>query len=172
MTDFAKNCLTAHNELRAKHGAPPLKLSDKLTAHAQKWADHLASTGNFEHSEGSGYGENIAMQWSSGGADVPARGAGMGRTSIAMQWSSGGADVPARSFVQQWYSELEKYDFGDKSGNFQPSAGHFSQVVWKGTKELGVGVAKDGKGMSVAVCNYNPAGNMQGDFGANVQAEK
>ncbi|XP_066294292.1 Golgi-associated plant pathogenesis-related protein 1-like [Branchiostoma lanceolatum] len=149
MTEFAKNCLTAHNELRAKHGAPPLKLSDKLTAHAQKWADHLASTGNFEHSEGSGYGENIAMQW-----------------------SSGGADVPARSFVQQWYSELEKYDFGDKSGNFQPSAGHFSQVVWKGTKELGVGVAKDGKGMSVAVCNYNPAGNMQGDFGANVQAEK
>ncbi|XP_078687381.1 Golgi-associated plant pathogenesis-related protein 1-like [Branchiostoma floridae x Branchiostoma belcheri] len=145
MTEFAKNCLAVHNELRAKHGAPALKLSDKLTEHAQKWADHLAKIGKLEHSEGSGYGENVAMQW--------------------------GDDVPARSFVQQWYSEVERYDFGDKGGNYQPSAGHFSQVVWKGSKELGVGTAKSDKGMAVTVCNYSPPGNMQGAFGSNVQAE-
>ncbi|XP_019640510.1 PREDICTED: Golgi-associated plant pathogenesis-related protein 1-like [Branchiostoma belcheri] len=145
MTEFAKNCLAVHNELRAKHGAPALKLSDKLTEHAQKWADHLAKIGKLEHSEGSGYGENVAMQW--------------------------GDDVPARSFVQQWYSEVERYDFGDKGGNYQPSAGHFSQVVWKGSKELGVGTAKSDKGMAVTVCNYSPPGNMQGAFGSNVQSE-
>ncbi|XP_019643203.1 PREDICTED: peptidase inhibitor 16-like [Branchiostoma belcheri] len=183
MTEFAKNCLAVHNELRAKHGAPALKLSDKLTEHAQKWAEHLASLGQLQHSHGSGYGENIAVTYGpNGGADKPGKapvthnrtwppGNISPHSCELLAWSRSGAGVP-RYFVEQWYNEVERYDFGDKSGNFgQSSTGHFSQVVWKETEELGVGMAKreNSNGMTkyMMVCNYSPPGNMLGAFRDN-----
>ena len=47
--------------------------------------------------------------------------------------------------------------------------GHFTQVVWKNTKEVGFGVAstKD-KSRCYVVANYYPAGNYQGQFPKNV----
>ena len=50
-------------------------------------------------------------------------------------------------------------------------AGHFTQVVWKGSEELGVGRAtyNDGKfNYEIVVANYYPAGNMMGAFPDNV----
>ena len=45
--------------------------------------------------------------------------------------------------------------------------GHFTQVVWKRTSAIGIGKAcKDGK--TVIVGTYNPPGNLQGSFAANV----
>ena len=66
--------------------------------------------------------------------------------------------------TQMWYDEVTDpgYDF-NKQG-FGMGTGHFTQVVWKGSTELGCGVS----GMYV-VCRYcNEAGNMQGDFETNV----
>ena len=50
--------------------------------------------------------------------------------------------------------------------------GHFTQVVWKNTRDIGIGKAfgKDGR---VFVCvNYHPPGNVIGRFKDNVQASK
>jgi hypothetical protein len=47
-------------------------------------------------------------------------------------------------------------------------AGHFSQVVWVESTELGVGVAKSKTGQIFVVCNYNPPGNFVGSFAPNV----
>jgi len=49
------------------------------------------------------------------------------------------------------------------------SAGHFTQVVWKESSELGVGLATDGK-TAFVVGQYRTAGNMTnpGYFEANV----
>ncbi|KAG2220785.1 hypothetical protein INT45_012454 [Circinella minor] len=52
----AKNGLKVHNELRAKHGSPPLRWSTKLEKYAQKWSNGC----EFKHSQGP-YGENLAM---------------------------------------------------------------------------------------------------------------
>lgn len=51
-------------------------------------------------------------------------------------------------------------------------SGHFTQVVWKGSKEIGVGkaVAKDGK--HIVVASYRPAGNLIGTYAANVLPPK
>lgn len=40
-----------------------------------------------------------------------------------------------------------------------PVPGHFTQVVWKDSTQLGVGMATDGKKVYV-VGQYRPAGNM------------
>lgn len=48
------------------------------------------------------------------------------------------------------------------------SAGHFTQVVWKDTREMGVGMARSNTGKLYIVANYDPAGNMVGSFSTKV----
>jgi uncharacterized protein YkwD len=57
---YSNAALSKHNQLRAKHGAAPLKLDATIQRVAQAYAEHLASTNTFEHSDSS-YGENLAM---------------------------------------------------------------------------------------------------------------
>jgi hypothetical protein len=42
-------------------------------------------------------------------------------------------------------------------------SGHFTQIVWKNTKEIGIG-----KAGGIVVINYNPAGNKPCCVAANV----
>lgn len=37
-TEFEKSCLKAHNDYRAKHSVPPLKLSKRLCRFSEEWA--------------------------------------------------------------------------------------------------------------------------------------
>ena len=57
-------------------------------------------------------------------------------------------------------------------GNSAPSGTlHFTQVVWEGTKELGIGMAtgtKDGMNCTYVVGRYRPAGNFAGQYEKNV----
>ncbi|XP_013391631.1 protein PRY2 isoform X2 [Lingula anatina] len=145
--EFIDDCVRAHNHLRARHGAPPLKHNPDLSAHAQKWAEHLAELNVMKHSKstfkGVKPGENVATRWSSDG------GAYTGKDAVA-----------------QWYSEISKYDF--KTASRCLTAGHFTQVVWKGSKEIGVGRAVGQDGRVYVVANYLPPGNMLGAFKENV----
>ncbi|CAG2247939.1 unnamed protein product [Mytilus edulis] len=50
--------------------------------------------------------------------------------------------------------------------------GHFTQVVWKETKEVGFGKAKSSGGRVFVVGSYRPAGNMVGNYKDNVPAPK
>lgn len=125
----------AHNALRAKQCAEPLEWSDKVAKSAQAWADELAANGcAFEHSD-SPNGENLAA-------------------------GTAGA-FPAESVVQMWYDEVEGYDF--KRGGFSMDTGHFTQLVWKDTKRVGCGMVSC-NGLDVWVCQYDPPGNVEGEY--------
>jgi hypothetical protein len=70
-----------------------------------------------------------------------------------------------------WGSERTKYNF-NKPG-FSASTGHFTQVVWKGSRSVGCGWKRcsGGKGKAqgiYVVCQYSPAGNYLGEFEKNV----
>ena len=61
------------------------------------------------------------------------------------------------------------YNFN--SDGFSGGTGHFTQVVWKGSTELGIGraeVERDGMKCAYIVGRYRPAGNIIGDYPQNV----
>ncbi|XP_022611693.1 Golgi-associated plant pathogenesis-related protein 1-like [Seriola dumerili] len=143
MTDasFQQEFLETHNTYRAKHSTPALTLSRELTAAAQKWADHLLAAGTLQHST---KGENI----------------------FTMS-SSATITLTGKEAVDSWYSEIKDYNW-DQPG-YSRETGHFTQVVWKDSTELGVGMATDGK-TAFVVGQYRPVGNMNmaGYFEKNV----
>ncbi|KAF7638286.1 SCP domain-containing protein [Meloidogyne graminicola] len=111
---FAKQFLSRHNELRRLHGASNLVLSSELITMAREWANKLAEKGHVAFSEISGIGENITV--------FP-------------------AEMSANEIVDHWYNENRKYEF-ETPGWQAAGANYFTQIVWKSTKEIGVGRAE------------------------------
>lgn len=66
-----------------------------------------------------------------------------------------------------WYQEIQFYDYNKPA--YSANTGHFTQIVWKESKILGVGYAsaRHGRKMFV-VAQYGPAGNHRFKFGNNV----
>ncbi|MEE6504710.1 hypothetical protein FKM82_005306 [Ascaphus truei] len=134
MSQFEQAILASHNAYRARHRAPPLQLSRGLCNSAQKWADYLLSIHTMKHS-GWGYGENI--YWTN---------------NPSIQQLAGNVAVDA------WYNEIKFYNFSNPG--FASNTGHFTQVIWRGSTQLGVGLATDGRGTFYVVGQYNPPGNV------------
>ncbi len=135
----AQALLDAHNKVRARHCAPPLSWSPKLAQFAQQWANSLRDQGcKFGHSGGR-YGENLAAG------------------------TSGTLD--GQSVTDMWYDEIKLYSF--PNGGFSMQTGHFTQVVWKQSTQLGCAVTAC-RGMDIWVCEYDPPGNVQGMYRQNV----
>ncbi|XP_055379722.1 uncharacterized protein LOC129610924 isoform X2 [Condylostylus longicornis] len=143
--EFEIECLKAHNEFRSKHGCPPLKLNSRLCKFAEEWAKNLASRANPTHRSNSPYGENIFCTWSS---------------------SPNGIFVDGREPVEHWYAEADLHPYGREPTTLR--TGHFTQVIWKDSRELGVGQARSKSNQIVVVCNYDPPGNFIGSFTENV----
>jgi uncharacterized protein YkwD len=136
---FARELLEAHNRHRTAHCAPPLRWDERLQRVAQGWADELVRRGcAFEHAD-SPYGENLAAGTS--------------------------GSLNAEAVVAMWHREVSEYDFA--RGGFSMQTGHFTQVVWRGTERVGCGTATC-NGLDLFVCNYDPPGNVQGQYRQNV----
>lgn len=68
--------------------------------------------------------------------------------------------------VDSWYNEINCHHFGQEPTDLR--SGHFTQVVWKTSRDLGVGVEKNRNGQIFVVASYSPAGNYIGSFSDNV----
>ncbi|XP_071844138.1 Golgi-associated plant pathogenesis-related protein 1-like [Apostichopus japonicus] len=143
---FKREALEAHNNYRAQHGAPPLKLNGNINKYAQRWANRCAKKATLQHRKNGKYGENIHFAYDSQGVD----------------------SITGATASKAFYDEISKYNFN--SAQFAQGTGHFTQLVWKNSKRMGVGVAFNPKNKNqvYAVFNYDPAGNVQGQFKENV----
>ncbi|MFL6309918.1 MAG: CAP domain-containing protein, partial [Nitrososphaera sp.] len=135
--DWVNSILAVHNSERAAVGAPPLVWSDTLAASAQAWAEHLATMKEMVHS---GPGENIA----------------------GFTWEDG----PTAPYgVSLWVNEKVNWHGGVLTPENWYPTGHYTQMVWRNTQEVGCGTAPPGAGgpsWSTLVCQYNPPGNYMG----------
>ncbi|WP_198166965.1 CAP family protein [Microbispora sp. ATCC PTA-5024] len=139
---FAAGMLAEHNAYRARHGSPPLSLDPALTAFAADWARTIAAAGTLKHSTAPqlGYGENL-------------------------YWGAPAQPTPA-AIVKAWYDRIASYDWS-KPG-YDRTSGPFTQVVWKSSTRLGVGLARSAHGGWYAVAVYAPGGNVIGQYVDNV----
>jgi len=121
---------------------------------AQKYAEKLLKMGKLEHSKteykGKRVGENLAM---------------------FKETKSKNNETSGKLASDLWYKEIKVHDF---KRDYQAKSGHFSQLVWKSSKEVGFGFAKSPRksanGNEVyVVAMYSPAGNVVKQFKENVQ---
>lgn len=139
---FAAQLLLHHNVERKRLGKPPLAWSSRLAGEAKQWADHLAEDDRLEHAsadERGGAGENL--------------------------WMGSAGAYSAGEMIGAFIAERRLYRAGifpdvSSTGNWR-DVGHYTQVIWGETREVGCAVAK-GRSNDVLVCRYWPAGNTYG----------
>ena len=79
--------------------------------------------------------------------------------------------------IEAWGNERSKYDF-DRPTGFSNATGHFTQLVWKDTKSVGCGRKECDNGNNagsqgwLVVCEYWPAGNVEGEYKSQVQERR
>jgi len=136
--------VAAHNRWRAEVGVSGLRWSDKLAGVAQGWANQLKSESCAMYHSGNGYGENIYK-------------------ASALMWSDGRHELQKKTPQQvtdSWGSEIKFYDYAENSCS--GVCGHYTQLVWKDTREVGCGMAVCSDNSQIWVCSYAPAGNIIG----------
>ena len=139
---FAMNLLQQHNDARDDVGVPRLRWSSRLAGEAQQWANELARKGRMEHADRTrrgGAGENLWM----GAA------------------GHYGPDTMVGMFVEERRHYLHAaFPNVSRTGQWR-DVGHYTQVVWRETQEMGCAVAR-GRTDDFLVCRYYPAGNTYG----------
>jgi hypothetical protein len=141
--------LGRHNAYRCIHGVPLLEWNDAIAANAQKWADEATATW--------GAGAD-SMQHS---PDEQTEGvAGFDALGENLAWNHGVDEAG----VDAWYDEIGMPGVVNGLVDHFGAWGHYTQVVWKSTTDVGCGYA--GK---LLVCQYGPAGNYEGEYASNLQ---
>ena len=145
----------AHNDLRAKYKSPPLKYSKPLEEAALKWAKKLQKDGcGMVHSHGKvgKTGENL--YWASPRIMTRIDGNGHKTQSRSLQ------KVKDKAVVQAWYDEVQWYDYDTNSCEKGQMCGHYTQVIWNTTSEVGCAAMACDDRSQVWVCEYTTPGNV------------
>jgi hypothetical protein len=140
--DFPARIVAAHNAERTALGMPPLVWDAELANGASIYAQHLAATGVFAHSDRSkrrGIGENL--------------------------WMGSHGDFSFEAMVGGWSAEKRFFVPGvfphnSRTGNWA-DVGHYTQMIWPSTQRVGCAIAST-QSTDYLVCRYSTAGNIDG----------
>ena len=140
--------LKLHNELRQNYNLPLLTKNEELNDMASKYAESLVkNNGKFINTSniynGQFVGENVIISESKKAEDV--------------------FNVITK----------EKNLYNYEENKFSKKAGHFTQMIWKETTDVGIGFMQDKENNKYySVILYYPTGNCLGQFKKNVNKEK
>lgn len=142
VSQFPARVLAAHNAARAQAGVAALAWDDALGRSAAAYAQQLALTNRFAHSDRSarrGVGENL--------------------------WMGTRGAFSVERMVGDWASERRMFRAGlfpavTRTGNWADVA-HYTQIIWPTTTRVGCALATNARA-DYLVCHYSPAGNVDG----------
>jgi pathogenesis-related protein 1 len=160
----------AHNAVRAKvettPALPAMVWSPTLAAYAQAWTDELAKSScaqprhrSSQELQAQGYGENLAAAGGSRPPMTTAQFAVDGWAGEVACWTYGSISAPG------FGGGTEKCDTTCYQKMNSDGCGHYTQVVWRKSTQLGCGVSScqaGGVTYDIWICNYAPPGNVVG----------
>ncbi|KAF5765560.1 putative CAP domain-containing protein [Helianthus annuus] len=127
--------LNAHNAARSQVGVGGMVWNPTVAAYAQRYANQRAGDCNLVHSGGP-YGENIAQ---------------------------GTGAFSGTSAVNLWVSERSSYDHTTNTCASGKVCGHYTQVVWRDSTQLGCARVQCANNAGwFVICSYSPRGNYIG----------
>lgn len=141
-SEFPARILAAHNVERSAVGLPPLVWDNALGTAAAAYAQQMAVTGIFQHSDRRarpGVGENL--------------------------WYGTHGAYSVESMVGAWASEKRAFVPGifpnvSRTGNWM-DVSHYTQMIWQTTQRIGCALASTAR-TDYLVCRYAPKGNIDG----------
>lgn len=141
----SERMLRAHNKIRSVVDVDPVRWSVRLESSAERWARHLARDNGcvMKHS---GPGENL--YWGS-----------------PLIWTDGRRErqrISEDDVVSSWAAERAFYDHRENTCRQGKVCGHYTQVVWRDTTEIGCANSFCSDQGQIWVCQYRPFGNVIG----------
>ncbi len=141
-SQFRARVLAAHNAERAALGLPLLVWDNDLGSGAATYAQTMAATGIYQHSNRAdrpGVSENL--------------------------WSGPHGAYSLEFMVAGWTSEKRMFAAGifpnvSRTGNWKDVA-HYTQMIWPATQRVGCALASTRR-VDYLVCRYSPKGNIDG----------
>ncbi len=130
-----------HNAIRQElYSGADMSWSEEIATSAQAYADVLGASGVMEHDASNDkYGENLAIAT---------------------------YNISYADSTDLWYSEKPYYDYASNSCLPDKVCGHYTQIIWKNSTQLGCGSSnvETGRfeGGIIVVCRYSPPGNWIG----------
>jgi len=150
---FEETILSAINAVRAQKKNPPAKAGSikPLTWNAglAKLAAEWAEKCNFSHN----YLNVKLAPFSYIGQNI-----------------FGGPSTNGANAVSAWAAEKEKYTYTTISSTNYLKTGHYTQLIWSGTTQVGCatktckGLVNFPEGTGITVCNFGQGGNYQNEY--------
>ncbi|XP_060596662.1 Golgi-associated plant pathogenesis-related protein 1-like isoform X2 [Ruditapes philippinarum] len=144
--DFIADVVKQHNVYRALHGVPDVTDNAEMNALAHNWAIYLFTNDVYMHNPDEKYGMNLSWMWSSS----------------AYEFSGSQHVDNLYKKEAQFYAE-NKWCGGEPNMDLRSKFGHYTQIVWKKSTQIGVGKAGE-----CVVIIYSPPGNYKGMYAENV----
>ena len=144
INDIYNDVLKQHNKIREKYKREQLKLNNDLTTLAQKYADNFdlleESNFNFENDKNQYIGINYKLF----DGDISEI------NKICKEWIDEGKGCEENNVIK--YSSKTK---------------HFTQIIWKNTKNIGLGYSELNNNKKIFIAFYYPVGNILNEFERN-----
>lgn len=141
--------LQVHNDARKEVGVTELSWSNSLAEDALLWAKNLALKDDMYHSSNEsrpGQGENLSYSYRSSNGNPTF------------------SETPGKEASTAWYNEIKDYTYAEigSSKNANVVIGHYTQMIWNTTTEVGMARAVSTSGSVYVVARYSPQGNWIG----------
>ena len=144
--NYKINMLRLHNEIREKHSSHELKENEELNDIATHYAESLVNKNV----------KTIINKYNNKIVGI----------NIIISESNKPEDI-----LNQVLNEENNYDYNENK--FSKDKGHFTQIIWKNTTDIGFGFWEDKDNQKYYnVILYYPAGNILGEFKQNVKEKK